>query len=368
MRVGARFKLVSLASIGAAVVLLYAASASRVHQDPGVFLADFRTNVWHASGAILDGENPLRAPAGPKASGTVYPPITPTLLVPFSLPPYAIAAAFWLIALAGCVVGALRVVGVSDWRVYLAALVSPPVVSGLAWGNVSLALLLAVACAWRFRQHRERLGVVVGLAIAVKIFLWPLVGWLLITRRHRSAVVAFIATVGLTAAGWVVIGFPSVRAYLELSRVNTETWYAVGVSVAAAAGQLGASAWVAVTVGAVCGLALLAYCWLASVDDLEVFACALAAAVVASPITWGHYYALLLSPLAVAFPRAGWVWLLPFLLTPQLLFAQSHAGHLIEQLTGALFALGVIAAVHQKITRVEAVAAHDGLCGIASAS
>ena len=50
------------------------------------------------------------------------------------------------------------------------------------YGNVSL-LVFAVALAWRFRDKAWAVGSLIGLAVAVKLFLWPLAVWLAITRR-----------------------------------------------------------------------------------------------------------------------------------------------------------------------------------------
>jgi hypothetical protein len=41
------------------------------------------------------------------------------------------------------------------------------------------------------------------------------------------------------------------------------------------------------------------------------FALAIAAALALSPIVWLHFFAMLVLPLAVSFPRFRWVWLLP---------------------------------------------------------
>jgi hypothetical protein len=49
-------------------------------------------------------------------------------------------------------------------------------------------------------------------------------------------------------------------------------------------------------------------------DDRRAFTCAIAAALVLTPVVWMHYLALLAVPLALARPRFSAVWLLPIVL------------------------------------------------------
>ena len=50
--------------------------------------------------------------------------------------------------------------------------------------------------------------------------------------------------------------------------------------------------------------------------DLRVFAILIGASVLASPMVWPHYVALLLVPLAIARPRMGGAWFLAYALWP----------------------------------------------------
>jgi hypothetical protein len=50
--------------------------------------------------------------------------------------------------------------------------------------------------------------------------------------------------------------------------------------------------------------------------DLAVFSILVCASIVASPMVWPHYVALLLVPLAIARPRVDGTWFLPYALWP----------------------------------------------------
>ena len=61
------------------------------------------------------------------------------------------------------------------------------VVHGLFYGNLTVLLVLPLALAWRYRDRARVVGLAVGVAVAAKLFVWPLVVWLLLTRRFRAA-------------------------------------------------------------------------------------------------------------------------------------------------------------------------------------
>ena len=83
--------------------------------------------------------------------------------------------------------------GVRDWRCHVLAVTSPVVVHGLYYGNLTIVLVLPLALAWRYRDRARLAGLALGAAVAAKLFVWPLVVWLLLTRRFRAAAWAVAA-------------------------------------------------------------------------------------------------------------------------------------------------------------------------------
>jgi hypothetical protein len=277
---------------------------------------DFAVNVWHPGRAVVAGEDPfVHLSAREEDDASVYPPIATVITLPFTLPPLEVARFLWVVTLLLAVIASLRVCGVRDWRCYLAACACPPVLAGLMYGSISLLLVFAVALAWRFRDKAWLVGSIIGTAVAVKFFLWPLVVWLAITRR-RLALAASVASAGLLSVlGWASVGFARFTDYPALLRDNTAKYDQDGVSVAAIAANLGLPAHQVIALGA--GLLVLAVAWSVRRNDLGAFAWAIAAALLASPIVWWHYYALLLVPLALAVPAWKPVWFAPFAMFPQ---------------------------------------------------
>src|SRR6266536_2137239 len=119
--------------------------------------------------------NQLRDPA----KGWVNPAPAAFLMVPFGLLPWKLAVVAFTLVLIGSLVLALRLLRVTDWRCYAAALACMPMTSSITIGTLSPLLLLAGAAAWRYRNRRLLVAAAVVGAVVTKIFLWPLFFWLI---------------------------------------------------------------------------------------------------------------------------------------------------------------------------------------------
>jgi hypothetical protein len=188
-----------------------------------------------------------------------------------------------------------------------------PVFGALGVGSIGPFLLLLCALGWRFR-NRTVAGVPLALAAAAKLFLWPLLVWLLVTRRFR-AFAASLATIAATLALWAGIDPDGVRRYPQTVRLlnDVQRWKSYSVQslfislhVPALTSELVAGA---AAVAAVAALVLLR-----RRGDEVTFAAAVVAALIATPILWNHYLVLLLPPIAIARPRLAPLWLLPLVL------------------------------------------------------
>jgi hypothetical protein len=276
---------------------------------------DFRTSIWDPGRAVADGRSPMRVYDGDTHDGgTVYPPVATLVTFPFSLPPYRVAAVLWVLALGCAVFGSLWLCNVRDWRCYAAAFASPPVVAGLLYANVSIMLVLAVALVWRWRDRLWPVAGVLALVLSAKLFLWPLLGWLALTRRWRAFGLSVALAGAFSVVGWAAIGFDGVLDYPSLMQRHAALNDQDGVSVAALAAQLGLATNQLVALAA--GVLALVIAACVRGDDLAAYAWALTAALLASPMVWTHYYALLLVPLALAFPAWGVAWLVPYAFFP----------------------------------------------------
>lgn len=283
--------------------------------DNDFFGFDFKGTLWEPAKSILDGDPVYPEPSLAEVdvgNPALYPPLLMLLVTPLTLLPWSVASILWAVLLLGAVAAALWILRVRDPICYGLALVSAPVIAGVAWGNVTLLLVPVVALAWRWRGNWLRAGVVVGVAIAAKLFLWPLLLWLLGTRRYKAAGAAAVVGAAAIFVPWAVIGFDGLREYPDLLRVAEDVFATHGFSVATMAAALGASTSVASWTALGAGVALGVVAWFAGrrgADEVSI-SIAVVAAILGSPIVWEYYYALVLVPLAIARPRRSWPWAL----------------------------------------------------------
>lgn len=280
---------------------------------------DFREAYLPAAEAVREGRSPYPAPDDPRLAAEtayVYPPLLAYVLIPFTFLSENAASLLATLSTLALLLGTLLVLGVRDWRCYGATLLWAPSLNALHMASSSALLAFAAAVAWRHRSTVWPVALSVGVAIALKLVIWPLLAWMLLTRRLvATAGAALVASVG-TLAVWGTLGFEDLRRYPELLRTLAELEAEDSYSLVGAFSATGLDGTAARLLAAGTGVALLAGCAIFArrSDDLRSFTCALAAALAFTPILWQHYLVLLLVPLGIALPRFSFIWLLPVLL------------------------------------------------------
>jgi hypothetical protein len=273
---------------------------------------DFHGGIWKAAHAILAGRSPYPHPdvhflLGQLNAYIPPPPFALTAL-PLGLIPWAAAIAIWTcVSLAG-LLGALMLVGVRDRRLYVLAAASFPFVCTLGFGQTEGVLALGVAAAWRWRGTLPG-AFAVGAVVGAKLFVWPLVIWLLLTRRFRAAAAAVAGAAALLLLCWSVIGFRGLSAYPRLLGADARAFAGRTHSFTALFTTVGVPHWPAEALGVLCAVGIVAAMLRRARDDRTLFAAAVGFALLASPMLEMHYLTLLLVPLAVFRPRLDSLWL-----------------------------------------------------------
>jgi hypothetical protein len=298
--------------VGPVLIVAYLLGAYTMHPSTvdgmyfpdGGFLFDLHV-MWKAGHDIVTLHSPYPF---------VYPAPAAFLMVPFGLLPWKLAVVAFTLVLIGSLVLALRLLRVTDWRCYAAALACMPMTSSITIGTLSPLLLLAAAAAWRYRNRRLWVAAALVGAIVTKIFLWPMVFWLIATRRFRTAA----ATVGLGIAAvfgsWAILGFDGLREYphrisrvagLEQDRSYSPFSLARSVGMSTTAAQVMVAL---LAVAAIAGIVLLAR---GRDGYRRAFVAAVGAGLVLSPIVWPHYLVILFAPIALYRQRLSAAWVLP---------------------------------------------------------
>ena len=275
------------------------------------WLGDFHT--FRAAGhALVHGHSPYVQPTLHLLAANnrfVYPAPIALLFAPFNaLGPTASSLVY--LALSVVAVGvAVRLLGVTDWRCYGAALVGGGTYGSFVVGSIGPLLLLAVAAGWRYRDRAVG-GVLFAAAAAAKLFLWPLLVWLLVTRRLRGAAAA-AATIAAILALWALLDLNGLREYPTTLHVLHHLHQGTSYSVEALALSAGASAGAAHLVAVLVALAGIAGIVVVRNDDRAALTLAVVVALLATPILWMHYLILLVVPIALARPTLTPLWALP---------------------------------------------------------
>src|SRR5436305_405060 len=96
------------------------------------------------------------------------------------------------------------------------------------WERLGRRLLIALLCLFG-----------AGALVAAKLLAWPLVIWMLVTRRTRGAAITVVSAAGLALAGWSLIGMHGLLGYPGLLAADAHAFEARSHSLVAVAMSLG---------------------------------------------------------------------------------------------------------------------------------
>jgi hypothetical protein len=311
---------------------------------PGVYMKDFIQEYLLAQ-AVVNGVNPylplpeladrfldpLENPIFPHP--TPHPPPVILLSLPLALFTYETAALLWLLFEILCLSGSVYLL-LSWWGnqppIGVAALVTifligwGPVTDGLIMGQLMSLLLLLLCLTWTlWRAGRWQLGaLLLGLAMALKLVVWPLALLLLLYRRWSALLVLAATFVAANLAAGLMVGLDVVAHYYTAVGAQVETIYRAhegnfalwglgwrlffgtgstmigGIHAPPLIDMPEMAALSSLLILFLFLLLVLYFCVTAKRLDVRL-AVLVCAAVIANPIAWSHYLVLLLIPLTV---------------------------------------------------------------------
>ncbi len=286
---------------------------------------DFHT-YYLAGQAVLAGHSPYPAADPRVLAGQdqfVYPAPAALLAAVFAVVPLAVAAFVFEVGAIVASLASLWIVGERRAVALAFAALSPVILNAVNVGTIMPFLMLLTACAWRYRDRPWASGLAVCGLIALKLFLWPLVLFLLCRRSYRAALIATTGSAAVIVCSWAALGFAGMATYPQvlamLAQVEGHLTFATGQLVVAAGGSETAGKALSL---AVTGLLLAAAVRLRA-DAAGCFALCVCAGLTSSPIVWLNYAGCVMVVVAVLRPRNVLLWALPcaFWMFPQ---AQPH--------------------------------------------
>jgi hypothetical protein len=275
--------------------------------DGHVESVDFAQEYWPAASRVVHGLNPYALSWQRVSLGVSfpYPALTALVFVPFALLPLAVACNLWACATILSLVIALRVVHVRDWRIYGLVFGLVPVLDAWRTGNFTLLFCLGLALIWRYRERPIVAAAIVAVMVSLKPFIWPIALWFIATRRYKAAASVAALTLAINLAAFGTLGFSTVHGYLHLSSLVTHTQYREGYTLLALVLRTGVPTSMAklfaIAVAAIVALMVVRLGRRGS--ELAALVLAVTVVLLATPVLWNHYFALLLIPLGIARPR-----------------------------------------------------------------
>jgi hypothetical protein len=258
---------------------------------------------WHSSARLavdlkltsaqrlVDGET-LYPTEGRAAGGYPYTPlwaflVTPLLLLPAAAAEYSAAILCIVLLLA-----ALWIIGTRDPVCYAIVLWSVSVVALARLSNASALVAPLIALGYRWNSAPT------GIAVALKLYAWPLLLWGGITRGKRDLMIGLGAAAAAIFVPWAAIGFDGLTRYLSVARDITEATRGSTFALPPA---------LSMTVTALA----LAAMWIRRRHPASSFAFGVFAMLAATPVLWDFYFSAIFVPLALQRPRASVAWLVP---------------------------------------------------------
>jgi len=300
-------------------------------RPPLVYIKDFNVEYVMAR-AVLNGESPYkplpelaRYADGYTAEYLKHPsPHPPPVIIvgiPFTYFDLSRAALLWLLFELACLAvssvlmvkaAAGRVNGVAASMLFLVCVAWDPFDREMFWGQLMILTLTLISGAWvALRSERDVPGgLLLGVALALKLFGWPIVLFLLLTRRWRAVFAAALSFALLNLAAALLIGFNEIVTYYtvigpEVSKLyrgiagnfsvwsigprlfdaSADGWYKPLIDVPALAPLL--------SIAAVVGVLVLVIRETLHRRPFDSAFCALACiSIVINPIAWSHYLVL----------------------------------------------------------------------------
>ena len=272
--------------------------------------ADF-DSFWRSARALLAGEDVYDTGA---RLVNLNPPVWTVIISPLGflevLSAYRVFVVISLVATVGYLAWTAEEVRIEPaWAVVGAVLLllSSPMLATLALGQVYPVLAFGLVAAWMAdrRERQEVSGVALGVVVALKPSLLPVLLWPLARQRWRAFGAALVAGAAATLVGVIVVGPGATLHYLGILRDAAASPYWDNASLPGAAARLftdnpyaehaATLPWM-VYVAYALGVGVIALTAMQVRRGPEVGLWALvAASLLASPIAW-HNYLVLLGP------------------------------------------------------------------------
>jgi glycosyl transferase family 87 len=255
----------------------------------------------------------------------IYPP--PIALMLYPLPDYMTTWWVWALISLLCWVGALALlvrelssdlrerIPAAWWPLLLGELIAfTPVLSHFFWGQTQLQLLLLLVASWIWLRRGRDIpaGIMLGIAIAIKIFPLLLFVPLFARRRWRCLIAATLSAGAILAVSYAIVGWD--QAYIFFANVlprhsgaviaHSTAHTTIAAMLTNAFGDPSFAYYISLAVRALVMAAVLFGAWRMG-DASQAFALGMTTLVLVTPVVWEHYFVLMYLPWLDALSRSS---------------------------------------------------------------
>lgn len=268
--------------------------------------ADFLV-FYSAALSVLHHRSPFPALGTSKiysGSSFVYPYLTAWLFTPFTLFDRSRAELLYIaVSIVALVVG-LRFMGVKRHSHILLFLLSSATIVSWQIGTLNPLFVLGIGLAWRIRSKVVGLGIIIAILGFAKLFLVPMVLWLLVSKRYRAFLVALVSLLVMASVNFV-LGPLTIMNYLRMLSTLARHEGIVGYSTSALLRTIGLGVYSSEAIVIVIATLIAIYFYrysAANRDERLLVGGFVISALVITPILWVSYLPLFGVALIFTFP------------------------------------------------------------------
>ncbi|NNN18953.1 MAG: DUF2029 domain-containing protein [Acidimicrobiaceae bacterium] len=228
-------------------------------------------------------------------SSFVYPYLSAYLFIPFTFLSRSQAEHVYVIVSLASIMCSLWLLGLRRICGYSMFLIASTTIVSWQMGTLNPLFMLCIALAWKYRHKAMLVGVLIALVGFAKLFLVPLVLWMLISRRYYAFLISIFTLLILAVTSTVLSPLPLfsyLRLLLELSRHEG----ASGFSTLQLISSLGFSLHESEFIVAITALLFVIFVYQrhrATNSEAPVLAGVVALSLIITPILWSSYLLLL---------------------------------------------------------------------------
>ncbi len=242
-------------------------------------------------------------------SSFVYPYLVSWLFVPFAALPVRLAEElFVVVSIVAYLIG-LKLIGVKSNFLVISLVLSSVSIISFQMGTLNPILFLAIAATWKFRDKPIVSGLFVAISVSTKLFLLPLLLFLVFTKRLRAFAAACTLSGGVLGFGFL-IGPLSAAGYYHLLTQLARHEGGQGYSLAALLGGLAVGTTSAVILAIASSVVIFFLALTIAEPERRqqgIFLVAVVSSLIVTPIMWASYLPLLIPAIATQDLRRNWL-------------------------------------------------------------